>query len=332
MTQTRAGFTKAQLLEFYRQMLLIRRFEERAAEMYTRGKVRGFLHLYIGEEAIAVGTMAALDPADYIVTHYRDHGHALARGIPSKSIMAELFGKVTGTSRGKGGSMHIYDVSKNFMGGYAIVGGQMPIAAGLALSARYKNENRIAVVFFGDGALNEGEFHETLNLASLWKLPVLFYLENNLYGMGDTIDNTYAGGRDVSRAATHYRIPARQVDGMNVQEVYGAVRDVTASIRKGNGPFFLEALTYRFRGHSMADPANYRSKEELASWMKRDPVPTLRIQLLDMAVPKAELEAIEQGVEQEINEAVDFADKSADPDPSDLYRDIEADSVSATHS
>ena len=313
-----------QLLGFYRQMLLIRRFEERSAEQYTKGKIRGFLHLYIGEEAIAVGTMAALQPDDYIVTHYRDHGHALARGVDPNAIMAELYGKATGTSRGKGGSMHIFDVAKGFMGGWAIVGGQLPIATGLALAAKYLKQPRITVVFFGDGALNEGEFHESLNLAALWKLPVLFYLENNLYGMGSHIDQTYAGGRDVFPTAAHYRIQAKNIDGMNVQEVYRQVREAAGIMRSGRGPFLIEALTYRFRGHSMADPVNYRSQDELKEWEKKDPIPALKAQLLAAKTPKAELKRIEDTVEAVVQQAVDFAEQSPDPDPSDLYRDVEA--------
>ena len=310
-------------MALYRQMALIRLFEEKSAEMYTRGKIRGFLHLYIGEEAIAVGTMAALDPTDYIVTHYRDHGHAIARGLDPKAVMAELYGRATGTSCGKAGSMHLFDPAKGFMGGYAIVGGQLPLAVGLALASHYLKEPRVTVVFFGDGALNQGEFHEALNLAAVWKLPVLFYLENNLYGMGTHVDKTYAGGRDVFRAAAHYRIPARQVDGMDVLAVYSAVKEVAAKVRGGEGPFFLEALTYRFRGHSMADPIHYRDAEELQVWEKRDPVPVFRAYLLDGVATEAELRRVEQDVEQEVEAAVAFADSSPLPDPSELYRDVE---------
>lgn len=313
-----------QLISFYRKMQLIRRFEEKSAEQYTRGKIRGFLHLYIGEEAIAVGTMSALRPDDYIVTHYRDHGHALARGVDSRAIMAELYGKSGGTSRGKGGSMHIFDVSKSFMGGWAIVGGQLPMATGLALAAQYLKQSRISVVFFGDGALNQGEFHESLNLASLWKLPIVFYLENNLYGMGTHIDRTYAGGRDVFRAAAHYRIPARQVDGMDVLAVHQAVTEVAAHARSGEGPFFLEALTYRFRGHSMADPIQYRTDEELERWQKRDPVPTFRAYLLDGVASETELAQVDQSVEEEVEESIKFAEASPFPEPAELYKDIEA--------
>ena len=227
--------SKTELVELYRQMMLIRRFEERASEQYMRGKIRGFLHLYIGEEAIAVGAIPVLADQDYVITHYRDHGHALARGMEPKVIMAELFGRSTGSSKGKGGSMHLFDASRNFMGGYAIVGGQLPLATGLAFAAQYKEEDRIVLCFVGDGALNEGEFHEAMNLAAIWRLPIVFFCENNLYGMGSPVSEVFAV-KEIYRAAEPYGIPAKQVDGMDVL----AVRDVTAEVadwvRSGNGP------------------------------------------------------------------------------------------------
>ena len=312
-----------QLLQFYRQMCLIRTFEERAAEEYMRGRVRGFLHLYIGEEAIAVGAMAAIRPQDYVVTHYRDHGHALARGIDPKACMAELFGKATGCSKGKGGSMHLFDVSRNFLGGYAIVGAQLPVAVGLALAAQYLGEERIVLCLFGDGALNQGEFHESLNLASLWKLPVLFFLENNLYGMGSHIDRTYAAGRDVFRAADHYRIPSRQIDGMDVLEVWQVTKTAADWVRGDNGPFFLEAVTYRFRGHSMADPSEYRDKAEEETWKARDPIPTVKRYLLNHHLAsEAEVEHLERDAEAEVEAAVRFAQESPEPAPEELSKDV----------
>lgn len=323
--QLQERISKTELVSFYRQMLLIRRFEERCAEMYMLGKIRGFLHLYIGEEAIAVGCMSVLRPEDYVVTHYRDHGHALARGMDPKAAMAELFGKATGCSKGKGGSMHLFDAARNFMGGYAIVGGQLPIAVGLALSSKLKGEQRVTVCFFGDGALNQGEFHEALNLASLWKLPVIFFLENNLYGMGSHIDRTYAGGRDVFKAADHYRIPAYQTDGMDVLAVREATQRAVDHARQGKGPYFVEALTYRFRGHSMADPLEYRDKAEEEMWRERDPIPTFQRYLLENAIATLEeLSQIEREVEAEVEEAIRFADASPEPPPQALYEDIYA--------
>ena len=239
---------KPQLIAFYRQMLLIRRFEEACGRLYMQGKIGGFLHLYIGEEAIAVGTMAALEPQDYVIGHYRDHGHAIAKGMDIKVAMAELCGKATGSSSGKGGSMHLFDYEKNFMGGHAIVGGQMPIAAGLALASKYKREDRITVCIFGDGAVNQGEFHETLNLASIWKLPVLFLLENNLYGMGTHVDRTHSGGRHIHNIASSYNIPAMMIDGMDVLGVNECISETVASIRSTGGPRFVEAMCYRYRG------------------------------------------------------------------------------------
>ena len=254
---------KSQVAEYYSRMLLIRRFEEAAARLYMQGKVGGFLHLYIGQEAVAVGSITALENDDYVITHYRDHGHALARGMDPKVVMAELRGKATGSSRGKGGSMHLFDAARNFMGGFAIVGGQIPIAAGLALAAKYRDEERVVLCFLGDGAVNQGEFHESMNLASLWKLPVLFLLENNLYGMGTHVERTHAGGRDIYTTAEAYRIPAAQIDGMNVVEVGEATVEALKRVRSGSGPVFIEAMTYRFRGHSMADPSAYRDDVEV---------------------------------------------------------------------
>ncbi|GBD11421.1 Acetoin:2,6-dichlorophenolindophenol oxidoreductase subunit alpha [bacterium HR23] len=323
--QLQERLSKTELVSFYRKMLLIRRFEERCAEMYMLGKIRGFLHLYIGEEAIAVGCMSVLRPEDYVVTHYRDHGHALARGMDPKVAMAELFGKATGCSRGKGGSMHLFDARLNFMGGYAIVGGQLPVAVGLALASQLQGQPRVTVCFFGDGALNQGEFHEALNLASLWKLPIVFFLENNLYGMGSHIDRTYAGGRDVFKAADHYRIPAYQTDGMDVLAVREATLRAVEHARQGKGPYFLEALTYRFRGHSMADPVEYRDKAEEEAWKARDPLPAFQRYLLENAsATLEELSHIEQEVEEGVEEAIRFADASPEPPPQALYEDIYA--------
>ena len=316
---------KTELLDFYRQMRLLRAFEGECARQYMMQNIGGFLHLYIGEEAIAVGAMSALKPQDYVVTHYRDHGHALARGVESKVIMAELFGKATGSSGGKGGSMHIFDLSKNFMGGYAIVGGQLPIATGLALSASYKGEDRVVLCFLGDAALNEGEFHEVMNLASIWKLPVVFFCENNLYGMGAAAVDTVAIHDEIYRVAEAYRMPGYQIDGMDVLGVQEKTLEVVEHVRSGQGPVFLEALTYRFRGHSIADPADYRPRDEVDYWRQRDPVVLFKQKLLDLEVASApELTEIEEMVDREVEEAVKFAEESPFPSPSVLSEDIYA--------
>ena len=314
-----------QVAAYYRSMLLIRRFEDRAAQAYMMGKVRGFLHLYSGEEAIAVGVMSVLNSNDYIITHYRDHGHALARGMDPKAAMAELFGKATGCSRGMGGSMHLFDASLNFMGGYAIVGGQFPLATGLALASSYKGTDQVTVCFFGDGALNEGEFHEAMNLAAVWKLPILFLLENNLYGMGTRVDRTYAGGHDVYKASAHYSMEASVVDGMDVLAVRDSVSNAVNHIRQGNGPYFLEAKTYRFQGHSMADPGEYRDKDEEAYWQARDPIATMRKQMIEEdLLRERDARALEEEVDAVLDEAVKFADESPFPSPEALYENVYA--------
>jgi pyruvate dehydrogenase E1 component alpha subunit len=314
---------KAQLMDLYRQMLLIRIFEERAAEQYMLGKIRGFLHLYIGEEAIAVGAISALRSEDYIVTHYRDHGHALARGLEPAAVMAELFGKVTGCSKGMGGSMHLFDVSRNFMGGYAIVGGQLPLAVGLALASKYKGEGRVVLCFLGDGAINEGEFHESMNLAALWELPVIFFCENNLYGMGAPVEQTLVFHKEIYKMARAYHIPSKRVDGMDVLAVREVTLEALESVRSGGGPFFIEALAYRFRGHSMADPMEYRAKSEEEEWRKRDPIPTFRKWLMEEDPASAkEMDTVEQKLEGEVEEAIRFAEDSPFPAPEALFQNV----------
>jgi pyruvate dehydrogenase E1 component alpha subunit len=321
--QLKEKVDKVQLVNFYREMLRIRLFEEECGRQYMQGKIRGFLHLYIGEEAIAVGSISVLQPDDYIVTHYRDHGHALARGIESKAVMAELFGKATGCSKGKGGSMHLFDVKRNFLGGYAIVGGQLPIATGLALAISYKGENKVVLAYLGDGALNEGEFHECMNLASIWKLPVLFFCENNLYGMGASVTDTFAMHDQIYKVAEAYKMPSKQIDGMNVLTVRDATHEAVEYMRRGSGPFFLEAKTYRFRGHSIADPAEYRKTGEVEEWQKRDPIPSFRKYLLKQEIAlEAEIKAIEAEIEKEIEEAVRFAEESPWPTPEALNQHV----------
>jgi len=301
------------------QMLLIRRFEEASARLYTQGKIRGFLHLYIGEEAIAVGSIAVLQGDDYVVSSYRDHGHALARGMEPSVVMAELCGKATGSSGGRGCSMHLFDASRRFMGGYAIVGGQIPIAVGLAFAIKYKRENQVVLCFFGDGAVGEGAFHESMNLAALWKLPILFFLENNLYGMGSRVEQMHSSGRDLYLAAEPYGIPAAQIDGMDLLAVRDATTEAVNRVRSGSGPVFLEAMTYRFRGHSMSDPATYRDITESEDWKQKDPLERFKGLLLEEGhMNLGEIELLESEAMAAVEEAVRFADASPEPDIASL--------------
>lgn len=318
------GGNGGQLRELLRQMMLIRRFEEKAAEMYARRKIGGFLHLYIGQEAVAVGAISALQKDDYIVSHYREHGHALARGLDPGRLMAELFGRDKGVSRGRGGSMHLFDVSKNFLGGYAIVGGHMPIAVGLALASACLKNGRIVLNIFGDGAVNQGEFHEALNLASVWKLPVVFLCENNLYGMGTDVRRVSAEPEPHKRACG-YDMPAEKVDGQDVLAVRDAARQAVEWARAGKGPYFLEAVTYRFRGHSMADPELYREKGEVERWKERDPIAAFRRGLEERGTLKdGQFESLQGEVDRVAEEAVRFADESPEPGLDALHEYIYA--------
>ncbi|RVQ69612.1 pyruvate dehydrogenase (acetyl-transferring) E1 component subunit alpha [Croceicoccus ponticola] len=305
----RVKLDHAHCRELLRQMIRVRRFEERCAELYTKEKIRGFLHLYIGQEAVAVGVMQALTPDDAVVATYREHGHALVRGISARRIMAEMYGKQEGCSGGRGGSMHLFDAANRFYGGNAIVAGGMPIAAGLALADAMQSRAGVTACFFGEGAAAEGEFHETMNLAALWRLPVLFVCENNLYAMGTALTLSESE-TDLRTKAAGYRVPSEVVDGMNVVDVEAAARRAVAAIRDGKGPFFLECRTYRFRAHSMFDPQLYRKKKEIEDWMKRDPIVRFR----DWAVAAGELHdddiaKIEAEVAAEVADATDFAEK-----------------------
>lgn len=305
-----------------REMLRIRRFEEKAAEMYSLQRIHGFLHLYIGEEATGVGAMQAFTPEDAIVATYREHGHALSRGMPAKVLMAEMFGKAAGCSHGHGGSMHFFDASRRFYGGYAIVGGGLPIAVGLALADKLQNRQRITACFFGDGAVAEGEFHESLNLASLWKLPVLFLCENNLYAMGTALARHQAQ-TDISLKAHSYGMSSNSVDGMDVLAVEATAKQAADSVRAGNGPFLLELRTYRFRAHSMADPDLYRAKEEIEEWKKRDPVLLFESRLREWELlTEVDLGRIEKEVGDEINAAVQFAETSPFEPVEELLNDV----------
>ena len=307
--------------DLYRQMQTIRIFEELSQVKYQEQKIKGFLHLYIGQEAVAVGAISALRPDDDVITSYRDHGHALAKGLDPKSVMAELYGKATGVSGGKGGSMHLFDVSKRFWGGHAIVGGQMPLAAGLALAIKTRDEDRVVMCFFGDGSVNEGEFHESLNLASLWKLPVVFFLENNLYGMGTHIERARAGGREIYDDIAAYSIPGANVDGQDVLAVQEASREAVGRVRSGAGPVFIEAMTYRFRGHSVADAQAYRSRDEIGAWRENnDPLVNLRnLALGESIMDASEFEQIDKEARAVVDEAVQFAEDSPEPAPDALF-------------
>jgi pyruvate dehydrogenase E1 component alpha subunit len=304
------------------QMLRIRRFEEKCAELYSAGDIRGFLHLYIGEEAVAVGVMQALTPEDAVVATYREHGHALARGIPADALMAEMFGKQEGCSHGRGGSMHVFDAATRFYGGNAIVGGGLPIAVGLALSDAYLGRRRVTACFFGDGAVAEGEFRESMNLAALWKLPVLFLCENNLYAMGTRIERALSACDLTARART-YGMAADAVDGMDVVAVEDAARRAADTIRAGAGPFFLECRTYRFRAHSMFDAELYRDRAEVEEWKRRDPIALLRTELEAAHVfDAASFDALDARVQREIARAADLA-RAGSWEPVDhLTRDV----------
>ena len=292
-------------------MIQIRRFEEKSAELYTAMKIRGFLHLYIGEEAVATGVTRALRPEDAVVATYREHGHALARGVSGRSIMAEMFGKMEGCSRGRGGSMHLFDAATRFYGGNAIVGGGLPIAVGLALADAMQNRRGLTCCFFGEGAAAEGEFHESLNLAVLWRLPVLFVCENNLYAMGTALWRSQST-TDIARRASVYGMASEAVDGMDVLAVEAAALRAAEAIRKDPGPFFLECRTYRFRAHSMFDPELYRPKLEVDTWKKRDPIQLLILQLKEKSlIHDSDLDAIENAVAGEIDDAVRFAEAGA---------------------
>jgi len=325
MTVT-ANLEKQQAVELYSKMLLIRRFEEESERLYRRGMIRGFLHTYIGEEAIAVGAVPLLRDDDYVISHYRDHGHALARGMDPKSAMAELCGKNTGCSGGKGGSMHLFDVEKHFMGGHAIVGGQLPLAVGMALGIKQQELDSVVMCFFGDGAVNEGEFHEAMNLASLWKLPVIFMLENNLYGMGTGVNRSRAGGANIYGAADPYLIPAVQIDGMDIMAVIETVKEGIQKVReKDHGPVFIECMAYRFHGHSMADPSNYRETEEVKEQMVRDPIDRFRTLCMEANIlSQEEISELDEQVDAIVQEAREFAENSPEPNESDLYSHIYA--------
>jgi pyruvate dehydrogenase E1 component alpha subunit len=311
------------MLHLYHQMLLIRRFEERAGQLYGLGLIGGFCHLYIGQEAVAVGLQSALDPVrDSVITGYRDHGHMLAYGIDPKLIMAELTGRAAGISRGKGGSMHMFSTDHKFYGGHGIVGAQVSLGAGLAFGHKYSGDGGVTLAYFGDGAANQGQVYESFNMAALWKLPIIFVIENNGYAMGTKVDRSSAE-TDFHLRGASFRIPGMQVNGMDVLEVRGAVETALDYVRSGNGPLLMELKTYRYRGHSMSDPAKYRSREEVQDVReKSDPIEALKRDLLAAGVTEDQLKDIDKDIRKIISEAVDFAESSPEPDPSELYTDV----------
>jgi pyruvate dehydrogenase E1 component alpha subunit len=320
---------KATLLKLYREMQLIRRFEEKTAEMYQAAKIGGFCHLNIGEEATIVGTISALRPQDYVYSTYREHGHAIAKGVDPNAVMAELFGKETGTSHGRGGSMHLFSQEHRFYGGYAIVGQALPIACGSAYAINYEEKDEVVMSIFGDGATNIGAFHESLNVAKLWHLPIVFVCVNNLYGMGTAV-NRASAVTEIWKKACAYDMTGERVDGMDVLAVRRITDQLVAQAREKHEPSLLECVTYRYRGHSMSDPDNYRGKDEIKEWQTRDAILSLgdymkkQKMLDDQAIQK-----LDDEVTAEVEAAVKFADDSPEPDPKDLYRDVYADEVAS---
>ena len=316
--------SKTELLEFYRQMLMIRRFEEKAGQMYGMGLIGGFCHLYIGQEAVVVGMQAALTDKDTVITSYRDHGHMLACGMDPKGVMAELTGRRGGYSKGKGGSMHMFSREKGFYGGHGIVGAQVPLGTGIAFAHRYLDEPAVCLTYLGDGAINQGQVYEAFNMASLWQLPVVYVIENNKYGMGTSAERASARSTELYQRGQAYGIPGQQIDGMDILAVKAAGEKAVAQARSGKGPYILEAMTYRYRGHSMSDPAKYRSKEEVQKVRQEyDPIDQLRSAMLSAEiVDEARLKEIDRAVKAKVSEAAEFAQESPEPDPSELYTDV----------
>ncbi len=316
-----------ELIELYRQMILIRRFEEKSAEAYVAGKIGGFCHLYIGQEAVGVGTISAIRKDDYVLSSYREHGLALAKGMSARSIMAELFGKATGCSKGKGGSMHMFDKSLGFLGGHAIVGGQIPLATGTAFATKYQGTDQVTLCFFGEAAVNQGAFHESLNMAQLWKLPCIYICENNEYGMGTSLARAMSL-RDIAQKACAYEMASEFVDGMDVLAVREATLRAVERARKDYLPTLLEIRTYRFMGHSMSDPGNYRTRAEIEKYQERDPIKLFAASLLEeKIVDQKALDEIDRKVREEVEDSLRFAEESPLPDPEELYTDVYANPI-----
>ena len=321
------GLSKEQLVELYRQMLLIRRFEEKSAEVYVAGKIGGFCHLYIGQEAVGVGTISAIRQDDYVLASYREHGLALAKGMSARAIMAELFGKATGCSKGKGGSMHMFDKSLGFLGGHAIVGGQIPLATGTAFATKYQGTDQVTLCYFGEAAVNQGAFHESLNMAQLWKLPCIYICENNQYGMGTSLARAMSL-QNIAQKACAYEMASEFVDGMDVLAVREATMRAVERARKDYLPTLLEIRTYRFMGHSMSDPGNYRTRAEIEKYQERDPIKLFSASLLEeKVVEQKALDEIDRQVREEVEDSLRFADESPLPDPKELFTDVYANPI-----
>jgi pyruvate dehydrogenase E1 component alpha subunit len=322
-TEAKPTLSKAQAIGWLRQMLLIRRFEERSAMLYQNGEIGGFCHLYSGQEAVAVGSIGVLREDDYVITAYRDHGHALARGMDAKAAMAELLGRAPGCSKGKGGSMHFFDVEKGFLGGHAIVGSHVPVAAGVAFAIQYRGGDQVCICYFGDGAIDQGAVHEAFNMASLWKLPVIYVVENNYMSMGTHLHRHSCLMDLTVRLGTAYGIPGLTIDGNDIELMARTVREAAARARRGEGPTFIEAQTYRFRGHSMSDPAKYRTREELEKARERDPIVVYETILKERGwVSEEQLEEMHEKVKAEIEEVIEFALQAPHPAIEDVYDDI----------
>ena len=319
-----ADLDRETLVNIYHQMLLVRRFEEKSAEIYSAGKIGGFCHLYIGQEAVAIGSISAIRKEDYVLTSYREHAHAIAKGISPESVMAELYGKATGCSKGKGGSMHMFDKEVNFLGGHAIVGGQIPLATGVAFASKYKGTDQVTLCYFGEAAVNQGAFHESLNMAQLWKLPCIYICENNQYGMGTSLARAMSS-HDISQKACAYDIASEFVDGMDVLAVREATLRAVERARKEYLPTLLEVRTYRFMGHSMSDPGNYRTRAEIERHQERDPLKLFSASLKEEGVlSDSEFQKIEAEVKEQVEKSVRFAEESPFPDPKELYTDVYA--------
>src|SRR5499426_235268 len=320
--ETVPPFSREQELHAYREMLLIRRFEEKAAQLYGMGFIGGFCHLYIGQEAVVVGMQMAIEAGDQVITAYRDHGHMLATGMEPKGVMAELTGRRHGYAKGKGGSMHMFSVEKNFYGGHGIVAAQVSLGTGIAFANRYRGNDNVSLTYFGDGAANQGQVYESFNMAELWKLPVIYVIENNRYAMGTSVTRASAQA-DFSKRGASFNIPGKQVDGMDVRAVKAAADEAVQWCREGNGPYILEMQTYRYRGHSMSDPAKYRTREEVERVRHdQDPIEQVRTRLLAAKVSEQELKNIDAEVREIVNQAADFAQHDPEPDVSELYTDI----------
>ncbi|MDC0303927.1 pyruvate dehydrogenase (acetyl-transferring) E1 component subunit alpha [Flavobacteriales bacterium] len=315
-------FGKETYLKWYEEMLLWRKFEEKAGQLYIQQKIRGFCHLYIGQEAVVAGSCEAMEEGDKVITAYRDHVHPIALGVDSKKVMAELYGKKTGIVKGKGGSMHMFSKEKNFFGGHGIVGGQIPLGAGIAFADKYRGDKNVTLCYMGDGAVRQGAFHEALNMAMTWKLPVIFIIENNNYAMGTSVERT-SNVSDLYKLGHGYEMPSEPVDGMSFEDVFTAVDKAAKRARQGEGPTLLEMKTYRYKGHSMSDPQKYRTKEEVEDYKKQDPIQqVLETIIKNKFASEEELEAIQARVKAEVSEGIKFAEESPFPEPEELYEDV----------